>query len=224
MKIDFDLFSNPLFIIKKLQADSIVSYSKFLKGNVLDIGCASRPYKKYIKAQNYIGIDESILVKPDICSSGVALPFKDNSFDSVISTELLEHLVQPELCLHEIRRVLKEGGYVYITAPQTWCLHYEPADYWRFTKYGLEYLLQKYNFKIIALERIGGIFSLIGVRMADVGWTLLVKIFSFLGRQWAERLATALCLGFSLFFYYLGRIADNIDKRDALGWAVLAQK
>ncbi len=224
MKNGFKFLSSPLFILKKLQAESIIAQARFLKGSVLDIGCGTKPYKDYLEASGYIGIDESGAVRPDLCGRCVPLPFKDYSFDSVICTELLEHLAQPELCLAEIKRVLKAGGYVYLTAPQTWCLHYEPYDFWRFTRYGLEHLLQKGGFKIVSIARIGGVFSLIGVRLVDFIWTGSVNLFSFLGKSRAERLATGLCLGLSLGFYFLGRLLDNLDRRDALGWAVLAQK
>ena len=215
---------NPLFILKKLQLDAIKRYGSKLSGRVLDIGCGTRPYRNMIKARLYIGVDELITVRPDVCGSCRPLAFRDGSFDSVICTELLEHVREPEACIAEIARVLKQGGCAYITAPQTWCLHYEPDDYWRFTRYGLEYLLRKSGFDIESVERIGGIFSLVGVRLTDVAWTRLSEGLSFIGSRNAQRIATAMCLGFSLGFYALGVLGDAIDKKDALGWMILAKK
>jgi ubiquinone biosynthesis O-methyltransferase len=45
------------------------------------------------------------------------LPFKDNYFDVVIASELIEHLKDPGVFLMEIKRVLKKRGYVIITTP-----------------------------------------------------------------------------------------------------------
>ena len=218
------LLANPLFILKKLQYNTIKKYGSLLAGRVLDVGCGTKPYRKLIPVVSYIGLDDVLSVHPDVCGLCVPLAFKDNSFDSVICTELLEHVPEPAVCLSEIKRVLKSGGNLYLSAPQSWCLHYEPHDYWRFTRYGLEYLLGKESFEVISVERIGGVFSLIGVRFVDVLWTRLSGVLSFLGPVWAQRLSTALCLGFSLGFYLVGIIVDPIDKKDALGWAIVARK
>jgi SAM-dependent methyltransferase len=218
------LLASPLFILKKLQYDAIKKYSFLLTGRVLDIGCGTKPYQRLIPAVSYIGLDDALAVHPDVCGSCLPLAFKESSFDSIICTELLEHVPEPAFCLSEIKRVLKSGGNLYLSAPQSWGLHYEPYDYWRFTRYGLEYLLGKEGFEVISIERIGGVFSLIGVRFVDVLWTRLTGGLSFLGAVWSQRSSTALCLGFSLGFYLAGIILDPIDKKDALGWAIVARK
>ncbi len=225
MKFTLGLLTNHLFIIKKLQREALCKQSSFLKGHLLDIGCGTRPYKKFLKFTSYVGIDKNSQVSPDICADSQSIPFKEGYFDSVICTELIEHLQSPDACLKEIHRVLKNGGYLYLTAPQEWSLHYEPNDYYRFTKYGIRYLFEKHHFKIISEERIGGIFSLVGQRIIDVYWQLLVNCLShFLGIRAAEKAALILCLPGLLFFYLLGKIGDRIDQTDALGWAVLAIK
>lgn len=216
--------ANPLFILKKLQADNLARYAGFIKGRALDIGCGLRPYARYLEARRCVGIDILAEVQPDIRAYCDQLPFKDGSFDSVICTEVLEHVAQPRSCLAGINKVLKKGGFVYITVPQCWCLHYEPDDYWRFTRYGIERLMREAGFEIVSMRRIGGIFSLVGVRLVDVAWTALRGWLGFLGRRASERAATILCLVFSLLFYTLAKIGDGIDQRDALGWSVLGKK
>lgn len=217
--------SNPLFILKQLQAETMVRMAFPLEGTVLDVGCGSAPYRRLAGGKvRYIGIDLVPSPDADVRADCLCLPFADASFDAVICTEVLEHVSRPADCLGEIRRVLKEGGKVYITVPQTWPLHYEPSDYWRFTRYGLERLCADSSLTVVSTARIGGVFSLIGVRMADVGWTGFSRAFVFIGRRNAERLATLVCLPWSLMFYCLGRLADRVDKRDALCWAVVARK
>jgi len=220
------IFYSPYFIIKNLQRKALKIYSGYLKGRVLDIGCGAKPYKKYLAASTeYIGMDESKEVVPDILGKSDKIPFADEYFDSILCTELLEHLAEPQDTIKEIKRVLKKGGYLYLTVPQEWCLHYEPQDYFCFTKYGIKYLLEKNGLEVICAERIGGIFSLVGQRIIDVFWQLSVRaIKRVFGLNCAERVSSVLCLPFSLAFYLLGIVADNIDKSDALGWAVLAKK
>jgi len=224
MKYWLELAANPLFILKKLQIESLSRCSGFIKGRVLDMGCGLRPYARYIRAQRYVGIDILAEVRPDIRAYCEPLPFKDDSFDSVICTELLEHVARPQVCLSQISRVLKKGGFVYVTVPQCWCLHYEPEDYWRFTKYGIKDLMNEAGLEVVCTRRIGGVFSLVGVRLVDVAWTAIRNCLGFLGVRFAEQAATVLCLGFSLSFYILGKLGDGIDQRDALGWSVLAKK
>lgn len=219
-----DILTNPLFIIKQLQRDKIRKHSSFLKGKILDIGCGSKPYKKYAAYTGYVGIDASADLRPDARARSEDLPFKTSHFDAVICTEVLEHLKEPERCLSEIHRVLKTGGYAYITVPQSWGLHYEPDDYWRFTKYGMQYLAEKFKFEIIQIEKIGGFFSLSGQESVDFVWTRLVKILAFLGMNRAERIASVLCFPISLVYYFLGAAADRMDNRFAIGWAVICKK
>lgn len=219
-------FCLPYFIIKSLQLTALKKYSTYLKGKVLDVGCGTKPYKKYLSESiEYIGMDMTEDVKPDILVKAQEIPFSDEHFDSVLCTEVLEHLPEPEEAIKEIKRVLKKGGYAYFTVPQTWCLHYEPYDYFRFTKYGIKYLLKNNGFEVVSIERVGGIFSLVGQRIIDVAWQKIVDLFRLpCGLRNAERIASFLVLPYSLFFYLLGKFADGIDKRDALGWACLARK
>ena len=196
-----------------------------MSGIVLDVGSGPQPYKKFLSSPGkYIGLDQSENVGPDVRALSTQLPFKDNSFDSVICTEVLEHLKEPGRCLSEINRVLKKGGYAYITAPQCWGLHYEPDDYWRFTSYSLAYLINGAGLELIKTERIGGIFSLIGARSADVGYALVKKMFGFTPDKQAERIASLLTFSLSILFFGAGYLFDGIDRRDALGWMILAEK
>lgn len=220
------LVTSPLFIIKALQRNMLKKYSIYLGGRVLDIGCGMKPYKKYLRiCSEYIGMDNNKDVKPDMVGDIKELPFPEGYFDGVLCAEVLEHLPEPEIGIRQISRVLKTGGYLYLTVPQEWCLHYEPDDYFRFTKYGIRYLLKNNGFEILAIERLGGVFSLIGQRLVDVVWSAIAILLKpVLTSRWAERAATIVCLPVTIAFYVLGRVGDNIDKRDAIGWAVLARK
>ncbi|MCX7661080.1 MAG: class I SAM-dependent methyltransferase [Candidatus Omnitrophica bacterium] len=219
-----DLFKTPFFIIKILQREKFKKYSRYFGDRVLDIGCGSKIYRRFISPNFYIGLDISKLSYADIIGNVKCLPFKDNSFDSVIITEVLEHIEEPLIALNEIERVLKSSGIVYLTVPMTWGLHYEPADFWRFTKYSLIYLFKRTNLKIINLERIGGVFSVVGARLADFLYALISKkLFWFIPFRYSEKIAMLAVFLFSFFFLYLAKYLDQLDDRDALGWMVLAR-
>lgn len=62
-----------------------------------------------------------------------ALPFRDECFDAVLCTEVLEHVPDPVRVLCELNRVLKPGGQVFVTVPQSWEIHEARHDYLRYT-------------------------------------------------------------------------------------------
>lgn len=94
-------------------------------GLILDIGCGKGEKMDYLArintTKNVIGIDiEKEILKYGqhrICGDAQYLPFKSNIFDSVICSEVLEHLPCPERCIKEIKRVLKKGGIVFFSTP-----------------------------------------------------------------------------------------------------------
>ena len=217
---------SPYFIIKSLQEALFRKYSGYLAGRVLDVGCGGKPCKdSLVSATGYVGLDLVAAGAPECLGSACEIPFKDGSFDSVLCTEVLEHLPDPDKAISEIKRVLRKDGYLYVTVPQTWGLHYEPDDYWRFTQYGIAYLLKRGGFTVVEMERVGGIISMVGQRVVDLIWNLAVSLLrSALGLRWAERLASLLIMPLSLAFYLSALAADEINKEDALGWAVLVRK
>ena len=54
--------------------------------------------------------------KVDVLGDAQNLPFKDESFEVILCTEVLEHLKKPQLAVDEMKRVLKKGGKLILTA------------------------------------------------------------------------------------------------------------
>ncbi len=75
---------------------------------------------------------------------------KDNYYDAIVMSEVLEHLHSPNLAIENIFHSLKENGKLIITVPFILPIHEEPYDYYRYTKYGLKFLLR--NFKNVCIE------------------------------------------------------------------------
>ncbi|MHB2025444.1 MAG: class I SAM-dependent methyltransferase [Elusimicrobiota bacterium] len=129
------------------------------KGRVVDLGCGEAPYKDAILkvADEYIGVDwantmhnqKNVDVFADLTKR---LPFDDNYADTVISFEVLEHLPEPDFFLSECNRILRPQGRLFLLAPFLWQEHEAPHDYFRYTQYGLKYLLEKNGFSQIAIE------------------------------------------------------------------------
>lgn len=222
-----DLFSSFLFIGKALLREKFLSIApQYVKGRVLDIGCGKRPFYPFMPeaVTEYVGQDNNPDVKPDIVCDGTDIPVDPESFDTVLCNEVLEHVYKPQEVLQEIVRILKPGGYVYITVPMMWCLHYEPYDFWRYTPFSLRNLLEDAGLRVEKIERSGGLFSLVGQRFSDVFFFKWLFVLKPLPSAWQDKLATLFVLPLNITFYLLGKAFDWIDHRDALNWIVVAQK
>lgn len=122
---------------------------------LLDLGCGTKPYQTlFTGATEYIGLDIVPGPKVDIVGEAWNLPFADNSFDVLISTQVLEHTRDLEQTIKEIQRVMKPGGHIFISAPFAFAEHGVPYDYWRFTQFGLQHLFR--HFTIISLVGLSG--------------------------------------------------------------------
>lgn len=109
---------------------------------VLDFGCGSQPYRDVLGPDvEYIGADlpDNDLAAVQIVDGVVDLP--DSSVDLVISTQVLEHVPDPQAYLAECRRVLRTGGRLLLTTHGVMFYHPHPADFWRWTAEGLERLV-----------------------------------------------------------------------------------
>lgn len=138
-------------------SDDIKEYSKYAKGVLLDIGSGFSPYKPFFKnIIKYIKMDkfEYLNAKPDIIGDALYIPLKDSSIDSVFSSQVMEHVTNPQKMVDEIYRVLKKDGICIITTHMAQVLHGEPHDYFRFTEYGLKELFKK--FKYVEVKPNGG--------------------------------------------------------------------
>jgi Methylase involved in ubiquinone/menaquinone biosynthesis len=136
------------------------------QGKLLDVGCGKMPYKDYIlnnsSVEKYYGLDiETAIeydkdVKPDFFWNGREMPFDNNTYDTVILTEVLEHCPNPLATLKEINRVMKPNGTIFFTVPFLWPLHEMPHDYYRYTPTALQLLLEESKFTSIIISASGG--------------------------------------------------------------------
>tara|TARA_Y100000034_G_scaffold133853_1_gene200659 strand:- start:514 stop:1185 length:672 start_codon:yes stop_codon:yes gene_type:complete len=138
-------------------SEDIQKYAKYAKGTLLDIGAGFAPYKPFFKnVDKYIKMDnfEYLGVKPDIIGDALNIPLEKESVDSVFSSQVLEHVPNPQKMVDEAHRVLKKDGVCILTTHMAQVLHGEPHDYFRFTKYGLRELFKK--FKYVEVKPNGG--------------------------------------------------------------------
>jgi SAM-dependent methyltransferase len=221
------VFDDYLHLAHRIDRRMAQKYVPRLEGCVLDVGCGRQPYRRFLRnGTRYVGMEYDTRLHPTVVGDVRALPFRDAVFNAVMCNEVLEHVPEPARALAEIHRVLRPGGQVYVTVPQSWGLHYEPHDFYRYTKYGMVYLLEHAGFRVTATERMGGLFSFFAVRLLDMlVLQYLFKLFDRIGFQRGRyRAAAVLALPFNALLGPVVTMLDHLDATNAYGWALLAEK
>lgn len=144
------------------QSRFLKSYCSGLNGVVVDIGCADSRPRDYLPADaSYVGIDylptatEWYATRPDLFADAQQLPLQDNSVDHVLLLDVLEHLPDPEKCLAEVHRILKQDGTFTLQVPFLYPIHDAPLDFHRWTSHGLNRAAGKHGFRVDVFEAVG---------------------------------------------------------------------
>ncbi len=152
---------NPDYIhLYFLMRDIKDALNKYATKRLLDLGCGNKPYKEWYAplTESSIGCDaiqSSENVVDTICLAS-ELPYQNESFDTVFSTQVLEHVFEQQQMINEAARVLKKNGYIILSVPFTWELHEEPYDFFRLTRHGLKEMFEKTGFEIEYIKANGG--------------------------------------------------------------------
>ncbi|MDQ6835581.1 MAG: class I SAM-dependent methyltransferase [Actinomycetota bacterium] len=183
---------------------------------VLDYGCAERPYRDFFgPTVEYVGAD--LEGNPDadlILRADGSVPAPEQSFDAVISTQVLEHVQDPALYLAECFRLLRPGGRLLLSTHGVFPYHPDPVDLWRWTCAGLRLAVQDAGLQVVEFE------GLIG--MAASGLQLVQDAVSYRIRpRWVPWLA--------LMMQPLVAFADRFETPETLGYnaqvfALVAQR
>jgi len=220
----FSIFTNPFFIIRRSYFKNIKTHITQLKGKLLDFGCGRKPFENLFSVDEYIGVDvqhsghNHRRSKVDVYYDGRRLPFNDESFDSVFSSEVLEHIFNPDEILPELNRVMKKGGLLLITVPFSWNEHETPFDYARYSSFGIRHLLEKHGFSIREQKKTGNFARV----MAQHGALYFFELF----REWG-RAGYLLSLIFIVPINLIGSLLLPLfPKNDSLYFTniVLAEK
>lgn len=152
----------------RLTCDLIASYydeylASYARGRLIDLGCGKVPlyasYKDYVSevvcvdwgntAHRTNHLDQECdLTKP--------LPFRDGEFDTVILSDVLEHLPQPMSLWSEVARLLAPRGSVLVSVPFYYWLHEEPYDFFRYTEHALRWFVENAGLGLVLLKPYGG--------------------------------------------------------------------
>ncbi len=180
-------FINPSHFIRKWLYNWILENSIFLKWKILDFWCGSKPYQELFHYTEYLWIDieqswhDHTNENIDFYYDWKKIPFENNYFDWILSTEVFEHTFNLNDVLKELNRVLKKDWFILITIPFSLGEHEKPYDFWRYTSFWIKYLLENNWFKIEKIEKkwnyITSIFQSINFYVVDIlfKWNFIIK-------------------------------------------------
>jgi len=133
-----------------------------IKGITLDLGGKNFPSYHDILFSSW---DKNLIVMDilpgntvSVLGDLVSTPFKDNSIDTILCFNVLEHVYDFQKAFQELYRILNTGGTVYGYVPFLCQVHSDPYDYWRYTEDCLKNLLKNHSLSLIHLEYHGGPF------------------------------------------------------------------
>lgn len=200
-------------------------------GLLLDVGCGRRPYEPLFapRVRRYLGADwprHAGRARPDLVADALMLPIRDQAIDTLLATELLEHLPSGDAFLREAARVLAPDGTLILTVPFLEPLHEEPRDFLRYTPHGLRALLERHGFAPDIVRPRGGFWSV------TLGSFVSQSLYEWANPERADGtrpdrpLALALVLPFCAAAQLLARGLDRLlpSRRYTMGYVLAATR
>lgn len=227
------LIQRGLYIFRQIADLQVASVLKDMKpwleechGNVLEVGCGAQPYRHLLPSTaTYQGLDWEGAKKhfdyevDDVTYyDGKTFPFPDNHFDYIFHTEVLEHIFDYQNFTNECRRVLKPEGKLFFSIPFQARYHYQPNDYWRFTKSAIIRILSHSKLKATSIKTRGTDITVANYKVISV-------TYRWLQSKSPSVIAGLLCTPFTVIAILAGHISILLNigsPDDCLGYNVSA--
>ncbi|MCY3779155.1 MAG: class I SAM-dependent methyltransferase [Chloroflexi bacterium] len=117
-------------------------WARLTDARVLVAGCGVGMYARQIRSRFTANVDAFDIefgrvrhartdVPNAIVSAGESIPFASDTFDTVLSHEVIEHVSDDRLSLREMFRVVKPGGRILLFCPNRWYPFETHGHYWK---------------------------------------------------------------------------------------------
>lgn len=124
---------------------------QYARGDLLDIGCGEVPlfgvYRDLVTSTTCVDWGDSKHLDHSV-DLREPLPFADSSFDTVLATDVLEHMPYPDALFAELRRVLRPGGALILGVPFYYWVHDAPHDHHRYTEHRLRLFCDDHGLRV----------------------------------------------------------------------------
>lgn len=183
---DNTLANTPFYVgyFCRTRLDKAIASQVFrARGMFLDVGCGIKPYEKIFGkyVDKYYGIEYSPESgyrgnRADVAADAGEMPFADESFDTILCTEVMEHVMNPEKVIAEIARILRPDGVAIVTVPFFYPIH-DTFDFFRYTDKGIAIIMERHGLEIEEVRPLSGtgitIAMLLNMYIFEVGfmWT-----------------------------------------------------
>lgn len=143
------------------------------RGRLADLGCGDVPlygmYREQVQETVCVdwGLSRHRISHIDFeCDLNQPLPFDTASFDTIVLSDVLEHLYDPGALWMEMARVLRPQGKVVCSVPFFYWLHECPHDYYRYTEFALRRFATRSSMQVLTLQPLGGSIEIIADLLA----------------------------------------------------------
>ncbi len=197
-----------------------------LSGRVLDVGAGSfLRYASFFPAGTQYDsqdIAASDKIQHTFIGDAAHIPAQDATYDVVLSTQVLEHVPDPFAVLQEMKRLVKPGGYILISCPQSNEAHEIPHDYHRFTQYALRTYGKNLELNVVHIEPVGDFWSM----MHRYGTRFFIDAVRLHDHPWLGRGLSFVWRMSSPIISWMDRVlvSAEVKGKYVLGWICLYQK
>ena len=155
-------------VASRLMGDRVAAFydanlRRHARGRLVDLGCGKAPlyaaYADFVSEVTCVDWGNTSHENAYLdfeCDLNEALPFADGAFDTIILSDVLEHIAKPEQLWGEMSRILAPSGKVILNVPFYYSIHAGPYDYYRYTEFALRRFVERSGLRLIELESIGG--------------------------------------------------------------------
>ena len=214
---------------RRLVADIVAGYygahiPQYARGRLMDLGCGKVPlyeaYRSYVSQTVCIDWENTAHKNEYLdatCDLTQRLPYGEHEFDTIILSDVLEHIPQPENLWREMSRVLNPGGSVLLNVPFYYWLHETPYDFYRYTEFALRRFAHSSHFKVLVLDAIGGAPEILADLLAKQA-----QVIPVIGQSLAIAVQSATTIFLKTGF---GRkLSEKTRKTFPLGYFMVAEK
>jgi SAM-dependent methyltransferase len=157
-------------IVAGVYAQALGTYAR---GHLLDLGCGEAPlYGIYgalvtsITCVDWAGSLHAVGHADVLADLNETCPLPDETFDTILCTDVIEHLKHPERLLMDAARMLKPGGHLILGTPYLYPLHELPHDYFRCSASALDMMARDARLTVVELRPYGGYRHVMVVMLA----------------------------------------------------------